>query len=134
VLKPSEHAARTGAALVAALSEALPEGLIGLVQGGAPAGMALVAEVDQVVFVGGVAGGRAVARAAAERLIPAQIEPPTQRAPRSPGHPTTRPLSGPLSGSQAPSGSSRGRAAPSSTPSAGAAPRSGSEATTAWST
>ncbi|XXX73407.1 aldehyde dehydrogenase family protein [Sorangium sp. So ce134] len=74
VLKPSEHAARTGAALVGALEGALPEGLIGLAQGGAEAGAALVAEVDHVVFVGGVAGGRAVARAAAERLIPAQIE------------------------------------------------------------
>ncbi|WP_437768935.1 aldehyde dehydrogenase family protein [Sorangium sp. So ce281] len=74
VLKPSEHAARTSAALVGALSDALPEALLGLVQGGAEAGAALVEEVDQIVFVGGVAGGRAVARAAAERLIPAQIE------------------------------------------------------------
>ncbi|WP_437949621.1 aldehyde dehydrogenase family protein [Sorangium sp. So ce296] len=74
VLKPSEHAARTGAALAGALREALPEALLGLVQGGAEAGAALVAEVDHVVFVGGAAVGRAVARAAADRLIPAQIE------------------------------------------------------------
>ncbi|MGK3960569.1 aldehyde dehydrogenase family protein [Sorangium sp. So ce118] len=74
VLKPSEHAARTGAALFRALEEALPGALLGLVQGGADAGAALAGEVDHVIFVGGVAGGRAVARAAAERLIPAQIE------------------------------------------------------------
>ena len=74
VLKPSEYAARTGARLVAALSEGLPPDLVGLVQGDAAAGAALVGAVDQVVFIGGTRGGRAVAKLVAERLIPCQLE------------------------------------------------------------
>ncbi len=75
VLKPSEYAARSGALLHRLLAEALPDGLLGLVQGDRVAGESLIrANVDHVVFVGGTVGGRAVARAAADQLIPVSLE------------------------------------------------------------
>ncbi len=75
VLKPSEYAARTGALLIKLLNDALPPGLLGLVQGDGVAGEALIkAGIDQVVFVGGTAGGSAVARTAAASVIPVSLE------------------------------------------------------------
>ncbi len=74
ILKPSEYAPRTGALLHELLSAKLPAGLLGLVQGDRLAGEAVVSGVDYVVFVGGTAGGRAVARLAAERLTPVALE------------------------------------------------------------
>lgn len=75
VMKPSEYAARTGAKLVEILNAELPPGLLGLVQGDAVVGEQLICGgVDFVVFVGGTAGGRAVARTAAEKLIPVSLE------------------------------------------------------------
>lgn len=75
VLKPSEHAARTGALLGAIAAEVLPEGLVTVVQGGRAAGEALIdARPDKVVFTGSVATGRAVAVRAAHLLIPVALE------------------------------------------------------------
>lgn len=75
VLKPSEHAARTGARLVEALRGALPDGLLALVQGGPSQGAALVeAGPDAVFFTGSPGTGRAVAVTAARGLVPAYLE------------------------------------------------------------
>lgn len=75
ILKPSEYASRTGALLHALLAEKLPPGLLGLVQGDRVAGETLIrSEIDHVVFVGGLAGGRAVARTAADRVTPVSLE------------------------------------------------------------
>lgn len=75
VLKPSEYAARTGALLVELLTQVLPDGLLGIVQGDGVSGEALVRSgIEAVVFVGGARGGRAVAHAAADQLIPALLE------------------------------------------------------------
>jgi acyl-CoA reductase-like NAD-dependent aldehyde dehydrogenase len=75
VLKPSEVTPRAGE-LVASFFEGLvPEGLVGLLQGGAEAGDALIrADVDAVVFTGSVATGRKVAAVCAERLVPCALE------------------------------------------------------------
>ncbi len=75
ILKPSEIAPRTGAILHQILAEALPPGLLGLVQGDRRAGESLIrTPVDHVVFVGGTAGGRGVAQAAADILVPVSLE------------------------------------------------------------
>ncbi|HEX2914425.1 MAG TPA: aldehyde dehydrogenase family protein [Chloroflexia bacterium] len=75
ILKPSEYAARTTSVLYRLLSEGLPEGLLGLVQGDGATGEALLrADVNYVVFVGGALAGKAVARLAAEKLIPVSLE------------------------------------------------------------
>lgn len=75
ILKPSEHTPRTGAWLAARCAEHLPAGLVGLVQGGAVEGGALIdAGIDAVVFTGSVRGGRKVAAHAGERLIPCSVE------------------------------------------------------------
>lgn len=75
IFKPSEITPRAGA-LVASLFEGLvPAGLVTLLQGGAEIGRALVgADVDLIVFTGSVATGKAIARAAADRLIPCSLE------------------------------------------------------------
>lgn len=75
VFKPSEHAARVGALLGEVARASLPEGLLGVVQGGGPVGEALIdARPDLVVFTGSVATGRKVAVRAAEHLIPVALE------------------------------------------------------------
>jgi acyl-CoA reductase-like NAD-dependent aldehyde dehydrogenase len=75
VFKPSEVTPRSGA-LIAELFEGLvPDGVLGLVQGGGEVGAALCsADVDLVVFTGSVATGRKVAHACAERLVPCSLE------------------------------------------------------------
>jgi acyl-CoA reductase-like NAD-dependent aldehyde dehydrogenase len=75
VFKPSELTPRTGKLLVDLWKDVLPEGLVGLVQGGGDAG-ALVcnADVDFVVFTGSPATGRKVAHACADRLVPCALE------------------------------------------------------------
>jgi acyl-CoA reductase-like NAD-dependent aldehyde dehydrogenase len=75
VFKPSEITPRTGK-LVADLFEGIiPEGLLGLVQGGGAVGARLVeSDVDLVVFTGSTQTGRKVAHACAERLIPCSVE------------------------------------------------------------
>ncbi len=75
IWKPSEHAARSAALVHRILAAELPPDLVTLVQGGAEQARRLVgAGVDQVVFVGSPQTGRAVARAAAERLTPVALE------------------------------------------------------------
>lgn len=75
VFKPSEHAARVGARIDELGRATLPEGLLGVVQGGRAVGEALIdAGPDVVVFTGSVATGRAVAVRAAQRLIPVSLE------------------------------------------------------------
>jgi aldehyde dehydrogenase (NAD+)/succinate-semialdehyde dehydrogenase/glutarate-semialdehyde dehydrogenase len=67
VFKPSEQTPGTGARLHQLFAEALPDGLIGLVQGAGPEGAALVAsDVHMVAFTGSIATGRAIMRSAAE--------------------------------------------------------------------
>ncbi|MCF2531518.1 aldehyde dehydrogenase family protein [Yinghuangia soli] len=75
VVKPSEVTPRFVAAVRAAAEE-VPAlaAVLGLVEGGAGTGAALVASVDLVAFTGSVPTGRTVARAAAERLIPVCLE------------------------------------------------------------
>lgn len=70
VLKPSELTPGIGARLVEVLERAeLPPGVVNLVQGGRAVGEALVGAegVDGVLFTGSYAGGRAIARALADR-------------------------------------------------------------------
>ncbi|MEZ4220176.1 MAG: aldehyde dehydrogenase family protein [Polyangiaceae bacterium] len=75
VLKPSEYTPRTGAWLADVCSKVLPEGVVGLVQGGGDVGSALVdADIDAVVFTGSVRTGRRIAVRAAEKLIPCSVE------------------------------------------------------------
>jgi len=75
IWKPSEHTPRVAQALVELAVDVFGEGVVSLVQGGADQAQALIAGgVDAVVFTGGERGGRAIAQAAAEALIPAALE------------------------------------------------------------
>ncbi len=64
VLKPSEHAPRSGALVAEAFAAAgLPEGVIGVVHGGGDTGRALAeGAIDGVVFTGSAEVGRALGR------------------------------------------------------------------------
>lgn len=75
VLKPSPLTPLTSlrVAELARLA-GIPDDVFQVVTGGGPVGEALVAAVDMVFFTGSVAVGRSVARAAADRLIPAVLE------------------------------------------------------------
>lgn len=75
VLKPSEHAPRTGMWLHRLCQEVLPQGVVQCVVGAGDVGSALVeAEIDALVFCGSVATGRKVAARCAERLLPCSVE------------------------------------------------------------
>lgn len=75
VWKPSEFTARVAEPIALAALEVFGPNVVTLVQGGGDVGAALVsAGVDSIVFTGSVRTGRAVARAAAEALIPAGLE------------------------------------------------------------
>lgn len=76
VAKPSEITPLSGQLCVELATEAgLPKGLIRVVHGAGETGQALIAApVDVVWFTGSTANGRAVAVAAAERLIPVVLE------------------------------------------------------------
>jgi acyl-CoA reductase-like NAD-dependent aldehyde dehydrogenase len=75
LFKPSEVAPRAGALVAGLFTGLLPEGLLGIAQGGGDVGAALcAADIDLVVFTGGVATGRKIAVACAERLIPCSLE------------------------------------------------------------
>jgi acyl-CoA reductase-like NAD-dependent aldehyde dehydrogenase len=75
VFKPSEISPRVGRLVVDLFDGIVPEGLLGLVQGGGEAGARLCAsDVDLVVFTGSPASGRKVAHACAERLVPCALE------------------------------------------------------------
>ncbi len=73
VLKPSEQTPRTGAILHEYLVSALPEGLVGLVQGAGEEGRALVeSDVQMIAMTGSIATGKAIMRSAAldlKRLV-----------------------------------------------------------------
>jgi acyl-CoA reductase-like NAD-dependent aldehyde dehydrogenase len=74
--KPSEHATLTGLRLVDLMHRAgIPIDVVQTVVGGGAAGAALVAsDIDMICFTGSYPTGRAVARAAADRLIRVQLE------------------------------------------------------------
>ena len=75
VFKPSEVAPRSGALVVGLFAGLVPDGVVGIAQGGGEVGAALCsADVDLVVFTGSVTAGRAVAHACAEKLIPCALE------------------------------------------------------------
>jgi acyl-CoA reductase-like NAD-dependent aldehyde dehydrogenase len=77
VLKPSEHAPRSGRLLGALLQEGLADfpGLVQVVEGDGAVGAALVRSgVDKVAFIGGGPTGRRVLQAAAESLTPVILE------------------------------------------------------------
>lgn len=74
LLKPSEHAPRTGDLVAAMFTEALPRGLAAVHHGAAEAGQAVVDHADHVVFIGSVATGRKVAARAAEQLKSVSLE------------------------------------------------------------
>lgn len=75
VLKPSEHAPRSGAFLERLFAEALGPELVQVIQGGGEVGQQVIeAGVDFVVFIGSRATGTKVAQAAAESLTPVALE------------------------------------------------------------
>lgn len=75
VLKPSEHAPRSAAALERLLAAALPPGHAAVVQGGPETAEALLAQrFDHIFFTGGTAVGQRVAAAAARTLTPCTLE------------------------------------------------------------
>jgi acyl-CoA reductase-like NAD-dependent aldehyde dehydrogenase len=76
VWKPSELAVRTGQRIQQSLEEAgLPAGLVAAVYGAGDVGKALVdADLDKLVFTGGVENGRRVLTALGARGVPALAE------------------------------------------------------------
>lgn len=78
VIKPSEHAPTSTLRFVELMSEAgFPNGVVNVVTGlSREIGEYLVAHggIDKVAFTGSTSTGRAVARAASDRLIPATLE------------------------------------------------------------
>lgn len=76
VWKPSELSSRCGELLQDMLDASrFPEGLISLIQGGPEIGAALLrAEVDKVVFTGGLENGRRVLSTLGDRGVPAVAE------------------------------------------------------------
>jgi len=77
ILKPSETTPTTALELASiALEAGLPPGLLNVLPGRGDVGAAVVAHpgVRMVSFTGGTATGRVVARAAAQRLVPAALE------------------------------------------------------------
>ena len=73
LVKPSEITPRFVEPMCAALAE-VPELPLGYVMGGPEIGQALIADVDYICFTGSTATGRKVAEAAAQALIPANLE------------------------------------------------------------
>lgn len=75
IFKPSEVTPKSGA-LVASLFEGLlPHGVLTLEQGDREVGRAILRqEIDLAIFTGSVRGGREVAVACAERLVPCSLE------------------------------------------------------------
>jgi acyl-CoA reductase-like NAD-dependent aldehyde dehydrogenase len=75
VLKPSEHTPRTSGWFADRLVDALPEGLVQVLQGDGRAGAALIeAGIDACVFTGSPETGRLVRVRCAERGIVASVE------------------------------------------------------------
>lgn len=77
VLKSSDITPQVGLAYARlALQAGFPPGVLNVVTGGLDVGQALANHplVSMITFTGGAAGGRAIARSAAERLVPALLE------------------------------------------------------------
>ncbi|MBP6115116.1 MAG: aldehyde dehydrogenase [Neisseriaceae bacterium] len=75
ILKPSPDAPATSAVLQKIIERAFPPEHVACIEGGIPLSNALMAEpLDYVFFTGGEAGGKAILRQAAERLIPVTLE------------------------------------------------------------
>lgn len=76
IVKPPERAPHGTAVMVGAIHELFPTGTVQLLHGGPATATALMTDrrVRSVSFTGGIVGGRAVARACAEDLKPAQLE------------------------------------------------------------
>ncbi len=74
MIKPSEVTPRFADALLPVIKEAGLDAVITFVQGGGKTGAELIKAVDCVCFTGSVPTGRMVAIAAAENLIPANLE------------------------------------------------------------
>jgi len=75
VLKPSELTPHTSAALKKMLDETFDPGIVQVVEGGRATAEALLNErFDHIFFTGGTEAGRAVAQAAAKKLIPVTLE------------------------------------------------------------
>ncbi len=75
VVKPSEHAPRCAALIAAILHAALGPDMARCVTGDATVAADFAAQPwDHLVFTGGTATGRAVARAAAAKLVPVTLE------------------------------------------------------------
>jgi len=74
--KPSERAPLTADLVAECAAETLPAGVLAVLQGAAPTGEAILErpEVAMLLFVGGTASGRRVARLCAERMIPTVLE------------------------------------------------------------
>ena len=73
VLKPSEHAPATSAALARWIPVYLA-GAVEVVEGGIPETTALAQRFDHIFFTGGEAAAKVVMRAAAEHLTPVTLE------------------------------------------------------------
>ena len=76
LFKPSEHSALVGRAIGQLFAGLVPEGLLQVLQGGGDLGAALSSSPDihGIVFTGSVRTGKAVAKAAAENLVPVSLE------------------------------------------------------------
>ena len=75
VIKPSEYSPRSSAWFAERLGDALPEGLVQVLQGDGRAGAALIdAGVDALVFTGSPQAGKRVRLQCAERGVPSSIE------------------------------------------------------------
>lgn len=75
VLKPSEFAPHTSAALAKLIAENFDENHVALVEGGLDCAEALLCEMfDTIFFTGGTNAGRAVMSAAARHLTPVTLE------------------------------------------------------------
>lgn len=75
LLKPSELAPATSAALARLLPEYLDDRAVAVLEGGVEVATALLAErFDHIFYTGGATVGRVVARAAAEHLTPITLE------------------------------------------------------------
>jgi acyl-CoA reductase-like NAD-dependent aldehyde dehydrogenase len=75
ILKPSEVTPLTSMLLAEGLHECgIPEDVFQVATGRGATGAALIEEVDMIMFTGSTRTGRAVAQAAAKRLIPASLE------------------------------------------------------------
>jgi len=75
VLKPSEYCPRSSAWFAERLADALPEGVVQVLQGDGRAGAALIdAGIDALVFTGSTQTGKRVGVQCAERGIPSSLE------------------------------------------------------------